>query len=137
SLGNLLLPATIGQPPARRYKVGMLESSNRGAGEGSAGTAAVAPVESRQTHPALTIAALALGTVAFGVAVDLVLPAIPMLPAVLGGTTTETQFVLAGYVAGAALGFMGCGWLADHLDRRVLFIASLGIFAAVSVACAF
>src|SRR5438093_684828 len=28
AFGNLLLPATIGQPPARRYKVGMLESSN-------------------------------------------------------------------------------------------------------------
>lgn len=115
----------------------MLESPNRDAGDGFAGSAAVASPLSRNTHPALTIAALALGTVAFGVAVDLVLPAIPTLPDVLGGTTPETQFVLALYVAGAAIGLLTCGWLADHMDRRVLFIGSLGFFAVISAACAF
>jgi MFS family permease len=59
-----------------------------------------------------------------------------MLPAVLGGTTAETQLVLAGYVGGAAVGQIGGGWLADHIDRRVLFIGSLAVFAALSLACA-
>src|SRR5438128_120889 len=73
SLDDLVPRATIGQPPARRYKVGMLESSNRDTGEGSAGRAAVGAPRPAEAHSALTIAVIALGTVAAGVAIDLVL----------------------------------------------------------------
>src|ERR1700680_1865269 len=112
----------------------MLESTNRDAGDGSAGSAASAPRV--DLPPGLTIATIALGAVATGIAVDLVLPVIPTLPAVLGGTTAETQLVLAGYVGGAAIGQIGGGWLADHIDRRMLFIGALAVFAAFSLACA-
>jgi len=114
----------------------MLESSDGDTGDGSAGSAASARLATAHAHAGLTLAAIALGAVATGIAVDLVLPAIPMLPAVLGGTTAETQLVLAGYVGGAAVGLIGCGWLADHMDRRVLFVGSLAVFAVLSLACA-
>ena len=65
----------------------MLESSKRDAGDGAAGKSANAPMRPDYAHPALTIGAIALGVVVHGVAVDLVLPAVPMLPAILGGTT--------------------------------------------------
>ena len=111
----------------------MLESANRDAGDGSAGPAAVAPPA--PAHAGLTILAIALGAIATGVAVDLVLPAIPTLPTALGSTTAETQLVLALYVAGTAVGQIAGGWLADHIDRRMLFVASLAVFAALSLAC--
>jgi MFS family permease len=114
----------------------MLESANRDAGDGSAGRTAIAPRAPAPADAALTILAIALGAISTGVAVDLVLPAIPTLPAALGSTTAETQLVLAFYVAGTALGQIGGGWLADHIDRRMLFIGSLAVFAALSLACA-
>jgi predicted MFS family arabinose efflux permease len=75
--------------------------------------------------------------VAVGIGVDLVLPAVPSLPARLGGTTATAQFVLAGYVAGAAVGPLVLGWAADHVDRRAIFIWSLAAFAVLSLAGAF
>jgi MFS family permease len=111
----------------------MLESANRDAGDGSAGPVAVA--SPAPAHAGLTILAIALGAIATGVAVDLVLPAIPTLPAVLGSTTAETQLVLAFYVAGTAVGQVVGGWLADHFDRRMMFIGSLAVFAVLSLAC--
>jgi predicted MFS family arabinose efflux permease len=115
----------------------MLESVNRDAGNGSAGGTRREPQETARPHAGLTIVAMALGAVATGIAVDLVLPAIPILPAALGSTTAETQLVLAFYVGGTTVGQVGSGWLADHVDRRTLFMASLAVFAAFSLCCAF
>jgi predicted MFS family arabinose efflux permease len=86
---------------------------------------------------AASVAAIAFGLVAVGIGVDLVLPAVPSLPARLGGTTATAQFVLAGYVAGAAVGPLVLGWAADHVDRRAIFIWSLAAFAVLSLAGAF
>jgi len=77
---------------------------------------------------------IAFGLAAVGIGIDLILPSIPTLPDVLGGTTATAQFVLAGYVAGMAVGLVVLGWLADHFDRRMIFIGSLGAFAALSLA---
>ncbi len=83
-----------------------------------------------------SVAVLAFGTMLVGVAIDLVLPAVPTLPAALGGTTATAQLVLAAYVAGNAVGLVLAGRIADHFDRRLIFVASLAAFAAVSLACA-
>jgi MFS family permease len=114
----------------------MSESSNRDAGAAPAARDALAPIRAGSGDAVATVATVALGAVATGVAVDLVLPAIPMLPAALGATTATTQLVLALYVAGAAAGQIGGGWLADHIDRRRLFAGSLAVFAVLSFACA-
>lgn len=78
---------------------------------------------------------LLVGTVLGLAGTDLVLPSIPDLPAQLPGTAVEAQYVLAAYVAGAALGLFLFGALADHLPPARLLALSLGLFAALSLAC--
>ena len=39
-------------------------------------------------------------------ATDLVLPAVPELPEILNGTATETQYILAAFIGGHALGLL-------------------------------
>ncbi|MEN3973764.1 MFS transporter [Emcibacter sp. SYSU 3D8] len=68
--------------------------------------------------------------------IDLVLPAIPILPDVLGGTVAAAQLVIAAFVAGIALGLLVFGALGDHFDRRSILGAALAVFAALSFACA-
>jgi len=92
------------------------------------------PHSAARAGAAASVATIAFGLVAVGIGVDLLLPAIPSLPASLGGTVATAQFVLAGYVAGAAAGLIAFGWLADHFDRRAIFIGAIGVFAALSLA---
>lgn len=68
--------------------------------------------------------------------IDLVLPAIPVLPEVLGGTVAAAQLVIASFVAGIALGLLLFGALGDHFDRRSVLVGALVVFAAASFACA-
>jgi predicted MFS family arabinose efflux permease len=67
---------------------------------------------------------------------DLVLPAVPYLPETLGGTITESQLVLAAYVGGTCLGLLAYGALGDRFSTHRLFVGSLFVTAAVSLACA-
>jgi predicted MFS family arabinose efflux permease len=68
--------------------------------------------------------------------IDLVLPAIPILPDVLGGTAAAAQLVIAAFVAGIAVGLLAFAALGDHVDRRWVLIGALTTFAAASIACA-
>jgi MFS family permease/CBS domain-containing protein len=56
-----------------------------------------------------------------------------------GITLTAAQVGLAGsiYIAGACLGALYFGWLADRLGRKKLFMITLALFLAGSVATAF
>ena len=67
---------------------------------------------------------------------DLVLPAVPSLPEVLGGNAASAQLVLAAYVAGTAVGLLAFGALGDRFGTRTLLIASLTVTGGVSFACA-
>jgi len=67
--------------------------------------------------------------------IDLVLPAIPILPDVLGGTAAAAQLVIASFVAGIALGLLLFGALGDHFDRRSVLVGALAVFATASFAC--
>ena len=66
---------------------------------------------------------------------DLVLPAVPGLPAILGGDAPRAQFVLAAYTAGAAAGLLLFGELGARFDQRRLLAGSLLAFALVSLLC--
>ena len=67
---------------------------------------------------------------------DLVLPAVPELPDIFASSPATAQLVLAAYVGGTAIGLLAFGALADRYSRRTLLVASLALFAAVSLACA-
>ncbi len=87
------------------------------------------------THAAFLL--VAAGT-AIGIAgTDLVLPAIPSLPAVLGGTAERAQLVLAAFTAGAAIGLLFFGEIGARIDHRRLMIGSLVTYGLVSFLCTF
>ncbi|MEM7015806.1 MAG: MFS transporter [Pseudomonadota bacterium] len=87
-------------------------------------------------HAILVCALLVIGTVIGLAGIDLVLPAIPDLPAVLGGNASIAQFVIAAYSAGTIIGVLTFGALSDRFDRRHLMIIGVGSFALISLACA-
>ena len=77
-------------------------------------------------------------TTGLGIAgTDLILPAIPGLPAALGGDTARAQYVLASYAAGTGIGLILFGELGARMDQRLVLIISLGLFAACSLAATF
>jgi DHA1 family bicyclomycin/chloramphenicol resistance-like MFS transporter len=80
----------------------------------------------------LTVAATVLELLATG----LVLPAVPFLPEMLGGSPAAAQLVLAGYVTGTCIGLMFFGALGDRLSTRTLFVGSLLLMGLVSLAAA-
>jgi hypothetical protein len=65
---------------------------------------------------------------------DLVLPAVPTLPAVLGGDLERAQLVLAAFVAGSACGLLGFGALGSRFDQRGVLCASLFGYGLISAA---
>jgi MFS transporter, DHA1 family, multidrug resistance protein len=85
-------------------------------------------------HP--FVLALIVTSTALGIAgTDLVLPAVPSLPALLGGTLEQAQFVLAAFTAGAAVGLLLFGELGARLDQRLLLVASLLCYGVLSGLC--
>lgn len=91
----------------------------------------------RRLRTALTFGLLMLCAVLSLAGTDLVLPAVPELPALFGTTEATAQLVLAAYVGGTAMGLLAFGWLADRFERQTLLVSSLVAFAAASIACAF
>jgi DHA1 family bicyclomycin/chloramphenicol resistance-like MFS transporter len=84
-------------------------------------------------------ALIASGTVVSIAGTDLVLPAVPSLPAALGGTPAEAQYVLAAFVAGSGLGLILFGELGARFDPgfiRALFAperaaSMIGLFGSI------
>jgi MFS family permease len=88
--------------------------------------------------PAIASFALIVSATAIGIAgTDLILPAVPSLPEVLGGTPATAQMVLAAYVVGTGFGLLLFGALGVLIDPRLALFASLGLYALVSVAAGF
>lgn len=76
---------------------------------------------------------LIVGSTLLGIAgTDLVLPAIPHLPDVLGASHARAQYVLAAFVAGAAAGLLAFGSLGARYDQRRLLVLSLLAYSATS-----
>ena len=85
----------------------------------------------------LVFVLIVAGTVAGIAGTDLVLPAVPGMPAVLGGDLARAQLVLAAFVAGAGLGLVLFGALGARFDQRRVLVLSLlayGIVSALAVA---
>lgn len=86
---------------------------------------------------AAAIAALLVCSTVLGLAgTDLVLPAIPSLPAILHGTITQAQWVLASFTAGTGVGLLLFGELGTRVRTRPLLAAALLAYAATSAAAA-
>ena len=91
-----------------------------------------------RTLPRTAIFALIVSGTVLGIAgTDLILPAIPSLPAALGGTAERAQLVLASYVFGTLVGLLGFGELGARFDPRRLLVGSLALFAVTSLAAVF
>jgi len=73
------------------------------------------------------------GTILGIAGTDLVLPAIPLLPAALDGDIATAQLVLAAFVAGSAAGLLLFGALGARYDQRRLLTTSLAAYAAISL----
>jgi predicted MFS family arabinose efflux permease len=87
---------------------------------------------------ATLVFALIVSGTALGIAgTDLVLPAVPSLPQILGGTPARAQLVLAAFVAGTALGLVLFGALGARFDPRQILVVSLALYALASLAAAF
>lgn len=84
------------------------------------------------SKPVATFVLVAAATVLGLAGTDLLLPAIPSLPGALGGSAAQAQLVLAGFVAGAALGLLLFGELGARLDQPSLLAGSLASYCLLS-----
>ncbi len=98
---------------------------DRGSSDAHGAAATVAATGGFVLVTAATIVGLA-GT-------DLVLPAVPSLPSVLGGDTAQAQQVLAAFVLGSAVGLLLFGRLAARFDARDVLAWSLAAYGASSL----
>ncbi len=87
------------------------------------------------TYPLVTFTVLILCTALSLAGTDLILPAVPQLPAIFATSEATAQLVLAADVAGSGIGLLLFGWLGDHFSRKTLLVSALAGFAAASVAC--
>lgn len=93
---------------------------------------------SRGRQPgARSVAALLVCCTVLGLAgTDLVLPAVPGLPAMLGGTVGQAQLVLATFAAGTGIGLLLFGELGARLDHRRMLVGALFFYGLLSIAAA-
>lgn len=80
----------------------------------------------------LLAAAVALGPLA----IDLYLPALPMMGEDLSASTSQIQLTLSLYMAGFAVAQLLCGPLADRFGRKPIMIGGFLLFALASIGCA-
>jgi MFS family permease len=92
--------------------------------------AASAPARSAGAIP---VAALLVCCTVLGLAgTDLVLPAIPGLPAALGGDLAQAQLVLATFAAGSGVGLLLFGELGARIEHARLLVAAMLAYALLS-----
>lgn len=84
----------------------------------------------------LAFAMIVAGTVIGIAGTDLVLPAVPGMPAALGGDLARAQLVLAAFVAGSATGLVIFGSLGALFDQRKVLVTSLLAYGTVSAVAA-
>lgn len=86
---------------------------------------------------AVAVSALLVACTILGLAgIDLVLPAVPILPETLGGSIAQAQGVLAAFTAGTGLGLLVFGELGARFDARRMLVLALAAYAVSSAAAA-
>ena len=86
---------------------------------------------------AIAVAGLLVTCTVLGLAgIDLILPAIPVLPDLLGGSIGEAQWVLAMFTAGTGVGLLLFGELGARWDVRTMLTLALAVYALTSLAAA-
>lgn len=98
---------------------------------------ASAPVSRAPAHPALALTAVCLGffmVLLDGSALNVALPSIQHD---IHGSIAVLQWVVNVYTIPLASMLLTAGHLGDRIGMRRLFVASLAVFTAASVACAF
>ena len=98
-----------------------------------------APEGATATPQARAVAATALliACTLLGLAgTDLVLPAVPALPAALGGNAAQAQLVLATFAAGTGIGLVLFGEIGARHDNRRILVLALALYGAASLAAA-
>ncbi|HKT84291.1 MAG TPA: MFS transporter, partial [Solirubrobacterales bacterium] len=84
---------------------------------------------SDRTHPNLTLAALALGGLAYALLSSAVVPALPTMRADLGTSETGITWLLTGYLLAASVGTSILGRLGDMYGKERLLLVTLVILA--------
>jgi DHA1 family bicyclomycin/chloramphenicol resistance-like MFS transporter len=98
---------------------------------------AAAPPGGRPALHRIAVAGLLVCCTVLGLAgTDLVLPAVPGLPAVLGGSAAQAQLVLATFAAGTGVGLLLFGEVGSLVDHRPMLAAALLGYALLSAAAA-
>ncbi len=92
---------------------------------------------SRSLNPHALFSLVAVSTVLGIAGTDLVLPAVPSLPAAFGSSIERAQMVLAAYALGTMVGLIAFGELGARHDPRRLLVWSLGLFTLASLAATF
>lgn len=70
-------------------------------------------------------------------AIDAMLPALAEIGDALGASGNDRQFVIGIYLLAAGVGALWPGAFADRFGRRPIVFISLGVYIALSIACAF
>lgn len=69
--------------------------------------------------------------------IDLLLPAVPLFPEIFNTTVAASQYTVASFTFGAAIGFLLFGTLGVYFNRARLLWTTFALFGLVSLACAF
>jgi DHA1 family bicyclomycin/chloramphenicol resistance-like MFS transporter len=77
-------------------------------------------------------AIMALGPLAM----DMYLPALPMLETEFGATPARVQHTVSAYLFGMAIGQLAMGPLTDRFGRKPPLLGGLGVFVLASIGCA-
>lgn len=76
--------------------------------------------------------------VAFGaLAIDMYLPALPVMAIDLAATSAQLQLSLSVFFSGFCIGMLIYGPLSDYFGRRKLLLSGIALFAVSSLICAF
>ena len=91
------------------------------------------PTTSQQN--ALTLAAVCLASLMFGLEISSVPVILPTLETVLHGDFKDLQWIMNAYTLACTTVLMATGTLADRYGRKRLLLASLALFGVSSLAC--
>ncbi len=83
----------------------------------------------------LTLAAVCLASLMFGLEISSVPVILPTLEKVLGSDFKELQWVMNAYTIACTAVLMATGTLADRFGRKRIFVISLSLFCMTSLAC--